>query len=620
MKSKRILTFNRKLFVDTLAALFSFILMILATIFAIASWSVWLWATAFLVGGMAKAIEGVKKTIQEKSLNVEFLMIAAALAAFLTGEYAEGAILIFIFAVSGVLEEFATSQSEKALTKLLHLAPKKAIRVQNGIEEEIDVAALNKDDHVIVKPGQQIPADGIIVDGGASIDESSITGEFSPVSKLTHDLVYGGTIVTDSVIYVKVLKNPEDSVVQKIITLVAKAQADKTKTENRITLFEKFYVYGVILLSLTVIFLTPTLGWLSSDEAFRRGVIILVVASPCALVASVSPAILSTLSHAARKGILIKGGRYLESLLKIKVVAFDKTGTITTGKPKVVNVIVSESALEKEVVSVVTNMERNSTHPLAKAISEHFSTTPVRNLVIKEMPGKGLQADVDGVHWQVGRFEFKSSESIKSQYLDAIKLGQTIVFIIREGTLAGFVSLTDTIRSQAKPAITKLKQLGIQSLMLTGDTIETAHAIASHVGIDNVRGNCLPEDKLAVIQSYANQGKPILMIGDGINDSPSLAAATLGVSMGDATDVSLETADIIMMNNNLENIPYLFRLARKMKLITLQNIAFSMTVIGILLTTNLFGFIELRSGVISHEVSTILVVLNSLRLLKIKKS
>jgi Cd2+/Zn2+-exporting ATPase len=611
-------TFNRKLLVDTLAALFSFILMILATVFTSASWSVWLWGTAFLVGGMAKAIEGVKKTIQEKSLNVEFLMIAAALAAFVTGEYAEGAILIFIFAVSGVLEEFATSQSKKALTKLLHLAPKKAIRVQNGIEEEIEVAALKKDDHVIVKPGQQIPADGIIFDGGASIDESSITGEFSPVSKLKHDLVYGGTIVTDSVIYVKVLKNPEDSVVQKIITLVAKAQADKTKTENRITLFEKFYVYGVILLSLFVIFLTPTLGWLSSDEAFRRGVIVLVVASPCALVASVSPAILSTLSHAARKGILVKGGRYLETLLRIKVVAFDKTGTITTGQPKVVQVVLSDPTLENDMISILTNMERNSTHPLAKAISAHFSTIPARTLVIKEIPGKGLQAKVDGVHWQVGRFEFKSSDSMQTQYLDAIQQGQTIVFVIRNSILVAFISLTDTIRDQAKPAIFELKQLGVQSLMLTGDTLETAQAIASRVGIDDVQGNCFPEDKLAVIQSYANQGKPILMIGDGINDSPSLAAATLGVSMGDATDVSLETADIIMMNNNLENIPYLILLARRMKSITLQNIGFSLTVIAVLLTSNLFGLIELRSGVISHEVSTILVVLNSLRLLKIK--
>ena len=375
----------------------------------------------------------------------------------------------------------------------------------------------------------------------------------------------------------------------------------------------------MILLSLFVIFLTPTLGWLSSDEAFRRGVIVLVVASPCALVASVSPAILSTLSHAARKGILVKGGRYLETLLRIKVVAFDKTGTITTGQPKVVNVVVSDPALEKDIISILTNMERNSTHPLAKAISEHFATIPTRTLVIKEIPGKGLQAQVDGIHWQVGRFEFTSSESIQNQYLDAIQQGQTIVFIIRDGMLVAFISLTDTIRVQAKPAIFELKKLGVQSLMLTGDTLETARAIAGHVGIDNVQGNCFPEDKLAVIQSYANQGKPILMIGDGINDSPSLAAATLGVSMGDATDVSLETADIIMMNNNLQNIPYLIKLAKRMKSITVQNIGFSLTVIAILLTSNLFGLIELRSGVISHEVSTILVVLNSLRLLKIQK-
>jgi Zn2+/Cd2+-exporting ATPase len=608
---------NKKLLIDSFAALISFLLMVIASLIT-TNLNIWFWAGAFLIGGMSKAIEGVKKTIEERSLNVEFLMIAAASAAFFTGEYAEGAILIFIFAVSGVLESYATSQSEKALTKLLNLAPKQAVRVDQDGEHEILVSDLKQHDVVVVRPGQQIPADGVISQGGASINEASITGEFNPVSKMIGAPVFGGSIVIDSVIYITVSKDPRDSVVQKIIALVAQAQADKTKSEKRITTFEKFYVYGVIALSLTVMLVSPMLGWLDATEAFRRGVIVLVVASPCALVASVSPAILSTLSHAARKGILIKGGRYLEMLLKIKMIAFDKTGTMTTGKPKVIETYFASGIDQPMVLRVLVNMERNSTHPLAKAISEFYAQLDPETFSIKEIPGRGLQAQIGNDLWQIGKFEFTADPDFLGTYQATLRHGYTVVMVIRNGQFIAFVSLSDTIRPQAKRAIEELNKLGIQSLMLTGDSNETAAAIAHSVGISNFQGNCLPEDKLSIIQQHQANGVPVLMVGDGINDSPSLAAASLGVSMGDGTDVSLETADIIVMNNNLAHVPYLIRLSRKMKTITMQNIVFSLSVIAVLLFSNLFGLIQLRSGVISHEVSTILVVLNSLRLLKIR--
>jgi Cd2+/Zn2+-exporting ATPase len=584
------------------------------------SWSgnAWFWAGAFVIGGFAKAVEGVTKTIQEKALNVEFLMIAASLAAFFTGEYAEGAFLIFIFAVSGVLEEYATSQTEKALTSLLKLAPKTAIMIRDQQEVVVSISELKIHDIVIVKPGQQVPADGIVLLGGASLDQSSITGEFNPVEKLVGDSVFAGSIVIDSAIRVTVSKDPSQSIVSKMIALVKRAQEEKTKTEKRISTFEKIYVYLVIALSLFVIFATPWLGWLPEDEAFRRGVIVLVVASPCALVASITPALLSTLSHAAKKGILIKSGKYLEGLRTIDVVAFDKTGTLTTGKPRVIDVIFEKKSEEEKCLPLVVSAERSSNHPLAKAISKHFSTMKDVSLSIKEIPGRGLELTQDGMNLQVGKFPYIISDAFKSVYEQVTHQGKTTVNIICEKKLIGFIALQDTVRPEVVEAVKALINLGVDPVMITGDKEETARAIALQMQIPTVHANCLPEEKVKVIENYRQQGKHVLMIGDGINDAPSLATASIGVSMGDGTDVSLETADIVMMNNNLANIPYLLILSKQSQIIILQNVIFSITVIFILLLSNIAGLIVLRFGVLGHELSTILVIFNSLRLLRIK--
>lgn len=619
MNQQNIFKRNPKLFLETAAVVVSLLLMITASFFGTNQIAPWLWGAAFIIGGFSKAVEGVTKTIQEKSLNVEFLMIAAALAAFTTGDYAEGAVLIFIFAVSGVLEAFAMAQSEKALTSLLKLAPKQAILLTKDGEKVIAIQDLVINDLVIVKPGQQIPADGVITLGGATIDQASITGEFSPVQKLVGDSVYAGAIVLDSAIRVKVLKDPKQSVVQKMIDFVAKAQSEKTQSETKVALFEKIYVYVVIALALAVMFITPVLGWLTEAEAFSRGVIILVVASPCALVASITPAILSTLSHSARRGILIKSGRHLENLLKIKVIAFDKTGTITTGKPIVKDFFVDTGYDQQTVLYLLVNAERQSNHPLAKAIVDHYHTIPVVKMTINETPGRGLTIEQDGRLWQIGRFDHQISDAFGIIHQQAISRGETLVQIICDQKLIAFVSLTDTIRPDAIQAIQEIKDLGLTPLMLTGDRHETAASIATQVGITSYRGDCLPEDKVQHIQSFKEKHQPILMIGDGINDAPSLAVADLGIAMGDGTDVSLETADIVMMNNNLANVPYLFRLTKRMKRIVRQNIVFSMSVIAVLLFANFFGLVVLRYGVLSHELSTILVILNSLRLLSFRR-
>ena len=606
-----------KLLFDTLAIIGSFILMIVAS-FVSATLAPWFWGAAFIIGGYSKAIEGISKTIEEKSLNVEFLMIAAAIAAFTTDNYSEGAILIFIFAVSGVMEEFATAQSEKALTNLLKLAPKTAILFNDRIERVIESSLLKIGDIILVKPGQLIPADGTIVLGGASIDQSAITGEFTPQMKLVDEAVFAGSLCIDSTIEVRVNKNPSETLVQKMIELVKKAQEEKTLSEQRVTTFEKIYVYVVIAFALSVMFVTPVLGWLDAEEAFRRGVIVLVVASPCALVASITPALLSTLSHAARKGILIKSGRHLETFNTIKVVAFDKTGTITTGKPQVKKMIIKSGFDETVFLNVVVNAERSSNHPLAKAIANRYQSIQRFSLSIKEIPGRGLEVTHQSQVWQIGRFDYRVDAHLELTLNQCKKDGYTIVPVIVDKELVGFITLQDTIREEAKLAIKQLKALGIETVMLTGDNQETARNISFVIGINSYQGNCFPEDKVKAVQRYKDLHKPILMIGDGINDAPALALADLGVSMGDATDVSLETSDVVMMNNNLANIPYMMGITKKMKTIISQNVVFSIAVISLLLLSNVFGLIVLQLGVLGHELSTILVILNSLRLLRIK--
>jgi Cd2+/Zn2+-exporting ATPase len=601
-----------------IAVSISLVLMIIGSFTSTWAINPWFWGGAFLIGGFAKAVEGVTNTIKEKALNVEILMIAAALAAFFTGEYAEGAILIFIFAVSGVLEEYATSQTEKALTSLLKLAPKTAILLENNQEVLIPISQLKINDVVIVKPGQQVPADGVVLLGGASLDQSSITGEFNPIEKLVGDSVFAGSLVIDSTIRVTVMKDPTQSIVSKMIALVKRAQEEKTKSEKQISIFEKIYVYFVILLSLFVIFATPILGWLPQDEAFRRGVIVLVVASPCALVASISPALLSTLSHAAKKGILIKSGKYIDKLRTIDVVAFDKTGTLTTGRPRVVEVIFENKSDEIQCMPLVVSAERSSNHPLAKAIAKHFNQVKDLTPTIKEIPGRGIEVSHQGMHLQIGKFPYIVSDTFKPIYEAITNAGKTTVNVICEQKLLGFIALQDTVRPEVVDAVNQLIKLGIEPVMITGDKEETAKAIANQMNIPTVHANCLPQEKVDVIERYRNQGKHVLMIGDGINDAPSLASASIGVSMGDGTDVSLETADIVMMNNNLSNIPYLLTLSKHTQAIILQNVIFSISVIFILLLSNIAGLIVLRFGVLGHELSTILVIMNSLRLLRIK--
>lgn len=574
-----------------------------------------LFGLAFLIGGFYKAKEGIEETIKEKALNVEILMILAAIGAFVLRNYAEGAILIFIFALSGLLEHYANQKSEKALTNLLQLAPDRAILLKDGKEIEVEAKELQIGDTVIVKVGSQIPADGIIKSGTTTINESMITGEFIPVDKTEGDAVYAGTINETSTFIMTVTKDVKESTVQKIIDFVEHAHQNQTPTETFIERFEKVYVYFVILLSILTMTLPVLLDLWSTHEAIYRGIVVLVVGSPCAVVASVSPAVLSALSNASRMGVLIKGGRHLEVLAKIDTVILDKTGTITKGIPQVSNVYLDTddpSLLE----SIIYSLEKQSNHPLAKAIVQHFADRKELSIPSKEIPGKGMEGYYNGSKYQIGKFDVSISKIMQTLIEHEHQEGYTTVYVARDGELIGLISLVDEIRPGVRATIKRLNEISITTVMLTGDNHHAATKIAERVGIQKVFSELLPEDKHRHIQRLKEEGHRVMMVGDGINDAPALAIADIGVAMGSGTDVSLETSDVVFMNDHIHNIDKTIRLARRMRRIAIQNISFSVCVIIALLISNVFGLVKLPFGVVAHEGSTILVILNSLRLLR----
>ncbi|MCF7931766.1 MAG: cadmium-translocating P-type ATPase [Acholeplasmataceae bacterium] len=612
---------KKQLIFETSAAAIALILIIIAFFLKPAqdTLSAILFAFAFLIGGFAKAKEGVTETIKDKALNVEFLMILAALGAFVIGYYSEGAILIIIFSISGVLESYANAKSEKELLNLLALAPKTALRIDGNDVTEVPVEAMIQGDLVVVKVGMQIPVDGTIIEGETSIDAAAVTGEFVPVSKSVGDGVFAGSINIDARIVVRTDKDPKESVVQKIVDFVKEAKENAPKTQTAIDRFEKIYVYIVIALSILFMTIPPIFGWLAWKDAFYRGIIVLVVGSPCALVASVSPAMLASLSSASKQGILVKGGKHFESLRHIKAVVFDKTGTITTGHPVVHAMHFCDEIDHHQAKRVLMTIERQSDHPLAKAITAHLTgIEPIAGVQTFEKPGRGMEATINGDHWQIGRFEHPFCDDTKDGMDLSQAEGHTLVLITKNDKTVGFVALSDTIRDEATNAIKTLKSNRIEPVLLTGDHASTAQTIAHTVGIDTYESDCFPDDKVDRIKALQARLGQVMMVGDGINDAPALASADIGCAMGSATDVSLETADIVFTKNNLENINDVILLSKRYHQIIMQNIIFSTSIITFLMLSNVFGLIDLPFGVVAHETSTILVILNSLRLLSVK--
>jgi Cd2+/Zn2+-exporting ATPase len=579
---------------------------------------------AFVIGGFAKAKEGIEATYENKELNVEMLMIFAAIGSAIIGYWTEGAILIFIFAVSGALETYAMNKSHKEISSLMELQPEEALLIVDGYEKRIPVSELSLRDQILIKPGERVPADGVIIKGQTNIDEAAITGESMPVSKGIQEEVFAGTVNMTGSITVEVTKESSDTLFQKIIQLVQSAQSEKSPSQLFIERFEGTYV-KVILIVVALMFFLPhlLLGW-SWHESFYRAMILLVVASPCALVASIMPATLSAISNGARHGILVKGGVHLENLSNLKAIAFDKTGTLTKGKPEVTEVVVEAELAKEDLIWKAASIESHSNHPLAQAIVNYAKQTIPKELFhpdsLEDVPGWGVKAVINGEQWKIGKAAFVGKDTAiefaHGQAKDLASQGNTMVYVEINGRLSAMIALKDVVREETRLAIDHLKKQGIHTIMLTGDSEKTARAIAAESHVNEFFAECLPQDKVEQLKALKTKYKTVAMVGDGINDAPALAMANVGIAMGEGTDVALETADIVLMKNDLPRISEAIHLSQRMNKIIKQNIVFSILVIMALISSNFFQILDLPFGVIGHEGSTILVILNSLRLLK----
>ncbi|WP_164670034.1 heavy metal translocating P-type ATPase [Virgibacillus doumboii] len=580
--------------------------------------------TAFVIGGYAKAKEGIQETIANKELNVEMLMIFAAIGSAAIGYWTEGAILIFIFALSGALETYTMQKSNKEISSLMDLQPEQALRITNGQEKIVPVSELGLDDIILVRAGERIPADGVIVKGATAIDESAITGESVPVSKLNNNDVFAGTVALDGSISVKITKPANETLFQKIIQLVQSAQEEKSPSQLFIERFEGTYV-KVVLATVAVMMFLPNFlfGW-SLSESIYRAMILLVVASPCALVASIMPATLSAISNSAKNGVLFKGGVHVENLSHVKAIAFDKTGTLTNGTPEVTDAYMDPNLDKEKVLAIAGAIEKESTHPLAQAITAYSETnwsgaTPAIGQVTT-LSGNGVSAYVNNEKWEIGKAAFvgkqKAFEFQNGIAETLAREGKTVVFVKYNDKIAALFALKDSIRYDTKIAINTLKKHGVHTVMLTGDNEKTAKAIAREAGIDHYIAECLPEEKVDQVKKLRTDYENVAMVGDGINDAPALASANLGIAMGKGTDVALETADVVLMKNDLPKITNAIQLSRRMNKVVKLNVVFSLGVILLLIASNFLQVLDLPLGVIGHEGSTILVILNGLRLLK----
>jgi Zn2+/Cd2+-exporting ATPase len=595
---------------------------------------------AYVIGGYQNTLEGLGTLWREKELDVDLLMIVAALGAAILGlwrkEYyfiVDGGMLILIFAISGVLEGYAMQQTERSIQGLMSLTSDTARTLVDGQEQMVSVAELQIGDRVLVKPGELVPTDGIVIEGFSELNQAPITGESMPVEKTVGDEVFAGTINGNGALKIQIDRSPESSLIQRVIRLVEQAQTETPPSQQFIERFERGYAKAIVLLGILLGTLPPfLLGW-SWEDTVYRALIFLVVASPCALMAATMPALLSGIANGARHGILFKNAAQLEAILfqrgfangQVNAIAFDKTGTLTTGKPQVVQVMAIEHP--DKLLQVAAALESMSEHPIGDAIvraAQKQGGVWIEAVNVLAEPGRGITGEVEGKIAVVGKAAFVQAqaancpESIAQQSQQWKQEGKTVVWVAYGNIILGIIAVADTVRATAARSIFHLKRLGIDRIvMLTGDNQRTADSIAQEIGIDGVYAELLPEAKLEVIRQLQQQYQSVAMVGDGINDAPALAQASVGIAMGTVgSDVALETADVVLMTDRLEQLEYAIRLSRRTGRIVKQNIVFALSFIFILLIANFTGNMTLPLGVLGHEGSTVLVILSGLRLLK----
>ena len=566
--------------------------------------------------------EGIMDTIEETKHfkkfrpNVHLLMTLAALGAIFIGKFEEAAMLIVIFTIAHSLEEYVEKKSRKDMTQLLQLQPKLALKkMNNGHFEEVDASSLEIGDIIQVLNGSQISADGIIIEGMSSINQASVTGESIPVEKEVGSEVFAGTLNLTQTLLVKVTKKQQDSVLGKIITLVQEAGQSLTRTGSFLKKWEPVYV--TIVLALFPVVLAIGILLLKWDflTAFYRGMVYLIAVSPCALAASATPVTVAAISTLSRKGIFIKSGASLEKMSEVEAIAFDKTGTLTNGTPKVVAKVMDKDR-EFELYSILVSMEKKVNHPLAFAIVESGLAYRTYSLSVTPKVGIGLEATYRNHTYRIGK---PSSFATLGKYTAIVEQwmneGKTVVVLSEDHLVVGAVALLDTPKEEAKQVIDYFKEENIQTMLLTGDSIQTAEAIANELEVEEVRANVLPEEKANTLKEWSMKYPTIAMVGDGINDAPALVNAEVGIAMGKGTDVAVESSDIVLMNSQLDSLKTLHKVSKLMMTVTKQNLIFSLFIVIVLVLLNFLGWSDLTLGVILHEGSTVVVLLHAFRLI-----
>jgi Cd2+/Zn2+-exporting ATPase len=591
--------------------------------------SLGMYLLAYVLAGWDTAIHAWY-ALKARTFDTDILMIAAALGAAFLGEFAEGALLLFLFSLGHAMERRVLDQARNAIHALSELAPKTALVKRQGQEVEIPVDEIKLEDMVLIRPGTRIPVDGIVTKGSSAVDQSPITGESNPVDKAISEEVFAGSVNGPGVLEIQVTRLAKDSTLARITKMIEQAQAQKSPTQQLTERFMGWFVPAVLILDLLLILIPPLFG-VPFTVSFSRAMVLLVAASPCALALGTPAAIMAGVAQAARNGVLVKGGRHLENLGRLKALAFDKTGTLTQGKLQLTDIVSADSASEAEVLALAAAVESRSAHPLAKAIvresdSRQLNLPKVED--VEELNGRGVHARLQNNPVRVGSVQSMNESGIRVPPVILEKVetlanqGKTTILVSKGGETLGLLAVADTIRPDTKNTISELHSQGIRKMvMLTGDNPQVAAHIARQIGMDEFRAQLMPEDKVTAVRSLVAQYQDVGMVGDGVNDAPALANATVGIALGGAsTDVALETADVALMGDDLTKLPFAVALGRATRNLILQNLVIAMGVIFTLILSALFGWAGLGITVLIHEGSTIVVALNSLRLLKFEQS
>ncbi|EPU04664.1 cadmium transporter [Streptococcus agalactiae BSU167] len=588
-----------------------------------------LYILAIIIGGFDLFKEGFSDLIK-LDFSMESLMTIAIIGAAFIGEWAEGSIVVILFAISEALERFSMDKARQSIRSLMDIAPKEALIRRNNVEQLVSVDKIDIDDIMIIKPGQKIAMDGLVINGHSSVNQAAITGESVPVEKQLDDEVFAGTLNEEGVLEVKVTKKVTDTTIAKIIHLVEEAQGERAPAQAFVDKFAKYYTLFIIIMALLIVVVPPLFFGGDWNKWLYQGLSILVVGCPCSLVISTPVSIVSAIGNAAKNGVLVKGGVYLEEIGHLRAIAFDKTGTLTKGKPVVTDFIATSSETDINYLSIISSLESLSQHPLASAILNEADKTNVdyKSIQIEDfqsITGKGLTGIHQNIRYYIGSPKLFSASvieetAVKVQYRQFQEQGKTAMYFGTDEQILGVIAVADEVRDSSAAVISELHKLSIEhTIMLTGDNTKTAESIGKQLGVTEIKGDLMPQEKLDSIKALRTTYNKVAMVGDGINDAPALAASTVGIAMGGAgTDTALETADVALMGDDLQKLPFIVRLSRQTLKVIKQNITFSLGIKLLALLLVIPGWLTLWIAIVADMGATLLVTLNGLRLMKVK--